>query len=176
MEEVVKLLALLPSTGSDCPYTLVWLNGDAHHMLLPKKGHLSAQVMGGTISTTCRRVSQLWACQLLSSGSQIVYVVGLNGCEVPMIMSPTEPIAKGVNLQQWQTILPKGGHPSVQHRGARGQSPTSGQSLSFYLNCKPYQASFAKGRRRGQHDHRGEGAPIPGRIRHIWACIRELHL
>ena len=44
--EAVKLLTLLPSTGSDSPYTLVQFNGDAHHVPLPKEGQLSVQVMG----------------------------------------------------------------------------------------------------------------------------------
>ena len=46
MEEVVKQLTLLLSTGSDWPYTLVWLNGDAHHVPLPREGHLSVPVEG----------------------------------------------------------------------------------------------------------------------------------
>ena len=48
MEEVVKQLTPLPSTGPDCPYALVWLNGNAFHVPLPKEGHLSVQVIGGT--------------------------------------------------------------------------------------------------------------------------------
>ena len=59
MEEVVKQLTPLPFTGPDCPYALVQVNGDAHHAPLPKEGHLSIQVMGGTSNTTYRRVSQL---------------------------------------------------------------------------------------------------------------------
>ena len=83
--EVVKLLTPLLSTGSDCPYALVQFNGDACHVPLPKEGQLSIQVVGGTGSTACRRVSQLQVCQLLSSGSQVVYPAGLNGCEVQLI-------------------------------------------------------------------------------------------
>ena len=87
IREAVKLLTLLPSTGSDCPYALVWLNEDAHHVPLPMEGKLSIHIVGGTSSTTCRRVSQLQVCQLLSSHSQVVYPAGLNGCEVPLITS-----------------------------------------------------------------------------------------
>ena len=93
MEEVVKQLTALVSTGPDWPYALVWLNGDACHMPLPREGHLSILVEGGTSSAACRRVSQL-----LSSGSQVIYPVGLNGCEVPVIASPPKPLAKGTNL------------------------------------------------------------------------------
>ena len=57
MEEAVKQLTPLPSTGPDHPYTLVWLNGDACHAPLPKEGHLSIQVMESTSNVTCRRVS-----------------------------------------------------------------------------------------------------------------------
>ena len=104
MGEAVKLLTLLPSTGSDCPYALAWFNRDAHHALLPKEGQLSAQVMGGTSSTACRRVSQLQVCQLLTSGSKVVYPAGLNGCEVLLITSPPEPMAKGINLLSGKPI------------------------------------------------------------------------
>ena len=41
MEEVVKQLTTLVSTGPYWPYTLVWLNGDTHHVPLPREGYLS---------------------------------------------------------------------------------------------------------------------------------------
>ena len=107
MGEAVKLLTPLLSTGSDCPYALVQFNGDACHAPLPKEGQLSIQVMGGTGSTACRRVSQLQVCQLLSSGSQVVYPAGLIGCEVPLITSLPEPMAKGINLLSGKPIYLK---------------------------------------------------------------------
>ena len=67
-------------------------------MPLPRQGHLSILVEGGTSSATCRRVSQLEVHQVLSLGSQVIYPVGLNGCEVPVIASPPESLAKGANL------------------------------------------------------------------------------
>ena len=98
MEEAVKQLTPLISTGSDWPYTLVWLNGDAHHVPLPMEGHLSIMVEGGTSSVTCGRISQLEVCQLLSSGTQVIYPVGFNGCQVPMIMSLSDLLARGATL------------------------------------------------------------------------------
>ena len=98
MEEAVKQLTTLISAGPDWPYALVWLNGDAHQMPLPTERHLSILVEGGTSSTTYGRVSQLEVCQLLSSGSQVIYPVGLNGFEVPVIASPPSSLAKGTNL------------------------------------------------------------------------------
>ena len=97
MGEAVKQLTTLISTGPDWPYALVQLNRDAHHITLPREGHLSILVEGGTSSATSRRLSQLEVCQLLSLGSQVIYPVGLNGCEVPVIASPPKSLAKGAN-------------------------------------------------------------------------------
>ena len=41
VEEEVKQLTALVSTGPEWPYTLVWLNGDTCHAPLPREGHLS---------------------------------------------------------------------------------------------------------------------------------------
>ena len=98
VEEAVKQLTTLVPTRLDWPYTLVQLNRDACHVPLPREEHLSVLVEGGTRSATHRRVSQLEVCQLFSSGSQVIYPVGLNGCEVPVIASPPESLAKGANL------------------------------------------------------------------------------
>ena len=88
MEEAIKQLTPLLSTGPDWHYALVWLNRDACHVPLPREGHLNIMVEGGTSSATCRRTSQLKVHQLLSLGSQVVYPVGLNECEVPVIAFP----------------------------------------------------------------------------------------
>ena len=83
MEEAVKQLTTLVSTGPNWPYALVQLNGDTCYVPILREGHLSALVEGGTSSAACGRVSQLEVCQLLSSSSQVIYPVGLNGCESP---------------------------------------------------------------------------------------------
>ena len=107
MEEVVKQLTALMSNGPDWPYTLVWLNRDACHMPLPKEGHLSILVEGATSSATYRGVSQLEVYQLLSLGSQVIYPVGINGCEIPVIASPAESLAKGANLLRGEPVYLK---------------------------------------------------------------------
>ena len=98
VEESVKQLTPLISTGHNCPYALVWLNGDAHHVPLPRAGHLSILVEGSTSSVACRRISQLEVCQLLSSGSQAIYLAGFNGCEVSVITSLSKLLAKGTTM------------------------------------------------------------------------------
>ena len=85
VEEVVKQLTTLVSSGPVWPYALVLLNGDICHVPLPREGHLSVPTEGGTSSATCRRVSQLEVHQLLSLGLQVIYPVGLNGHEIPKI-------------------------------------------------------------------------------------------
>ena len=99
MGEAVKLLTPLPSTTSDCSYALVQFIRDTCHALLPKEGQLSGP--------GCRRHWQCHLqkghsttgfCQLLSSGSQVIYPAGLNGCDVLLITSPPVPMAKGINL------------------------------------------------------------------------------
>ena len=107
MEEAVKQLTALVSTRPDWPYTLVQLNRDTHHMPLPREGLLSILVEEGTSSATCRRVSPLEIHQFLSLGSQVVYPVGFNGCEVLVIASLLESLAKGPNLLRGKPIYLK---------------------------------------------------------------------
>ena len=96
VEEAVKQLTPLFSTRPDWPYALVWLNADTCHVPLPKEGHMSVLVERSTNSVACGRISQLEVCRLLSLGSQAIYLAGLNGCEVPLIMSLPKSLAKGV--------------------------------------------------------------------------------
>ena len=91
MQEEIKELTTWVSNGPDWHYTLVQLNEDTHHVALPKEGHLGMLPAGGTDSTSYRRISQLEVCQLLISGLQVAYLVGLNGCEDPIITSLLSP-------------------------------------------------------------------------------------
>ena len=117
MEEAVKQLTTLVFTGPDWPYSLVQLNRDACHAPLPREGHLSILVEGGTSSATYGRVSQLEVCQLCSSDSQVIYPVGLNGCEVPVIASQPKSLAKGANLLGGEPIYLKVDIPQSSWKG-----------------------------------------------------------
>ena len=86
VEEAVRQLTTLVSSGPNWPYALVQLNKDTHHVPLPREGHLGILAEGDTNSTTCGQIGQLEVCQLLSSGLQVIYPIGLNGCEAPMIV------------------------------------------------------------------------------------------
>ena len=43
-------------------------------------------------------------CQLLISGPQITYPIGLNGCEEPIIISLPESLANGISLTGGESI------------------------------------------------------------------------
>ena len=87
IEEVIKQLNQLAPSGSNWPYALVQLNRDACHVSLPTESHLSVMTEGSTSNIPCGRICQLEVHQLLGSGSQVVYLEGLNGCQIPVIMS-----------------------------------------------------------------------------------------
>ena len=61
--------------------------------------------------TTCRRISQLEACQLLTSGLQVAYLVELNGCKDPIIASMPKSLANGTSLTAGRSVYLKGNIP-----------------------------------------------------------------
>ena len=95
---------------------------------------------GGTSSATCRRVSQLEVCQLLSSGSQVVYSVGLNGCEVPVIASPPKSLAKGANLLGGKPIYLKVDILQSIMEGSELKALPPGSHSSSILIASPIRA------------------------------------
>ena len=104
VEEVVKQLTALVSSGPYWPYALVQLNGDTCHVPLPREEHLGIWPEGGASRATCGRVSQLEVCQFLHLDLQFVYPVGLNGHEIPLITSLPESLANGTNLPEGKPI------------------------------------------------------------------------
>ena len=104
MEEVVKELTAWVSSGPSWPYALVQLNEDTCHAPLPKEGHLGVLPQGGTNITACRRISQLEVHQLLASGLQVTYLVGLNGWEDPIITSLPKSLANSINLTRGGSV------------------------------------------------------------------------
>ena len=140
MEEAVKQLTILISTRPDWPYALVWLNTDICHVPLPKEGHLRILVEGGTSGATCRWISQLDICQLLSLGSQVIYPVGLNGCEVAVITSLPKLLAKGMTMLGGKPIYLSVDilQSTMKGQGSKALSPV-GHSISI-LNASPIRA------------------------------------
>ena len=98
MEEAVRELTAWVSSGPNWPYALVQLNKDTCHVPLPKEGHLGILSQGGADMTICRRISQMEVCQLLVSGLQVSYSVGLNGHKDPVITSLPVSLANSISL------------------------------------------------------------------------------
>ena len=140
VEETVKQLTPLISTGPDWPYTLVWLNRDAHHMPLPREGHLSILVEGSTSSVACRRIIQLEVHQLLSSGSKAIYLAGLNGCHVPMITSLPELLAKGTTMLRGEPVYLPVDIPQSTSKGQEPKAPSHGSYSIPILTTSPIRA------------------------------------
>ena len=144
MEEVVKQLTTLISFGPYWPYALLQLNADACHVPLPKERHLSFLVEGGTSSATCRWISQLHVCQLLSSGSQAIYPVGLNGCEVPVINSLPDLLAKGMTMLRGKPIYLSVDILQSTAKGQESKAPSPGSHSIPILTTSPIRAPLLK--------------------------------
>ena len=104
MEEVVEKLTAWVSSGPDWPYTLVQLHKGTCHAPLPKEGHLGILPQRGAEVMPCRWISQLEVHQLLISGPQVTYPIGLNGWEEPIITSLPESLANGISLTRGKSI------------------------------------------------------------------------
>ena len=98
MEEAVGKLTACASSGTNWPYALVWLHKGTHHAPLPREGHLGVLPQRGVDATHCGQISQLEVHQLLVTGPQFVYPIGLNGHNEPIITSLPETLASGISL------------------------------------------------------------------------------
>ena len=143
VEDAVKQLTALVSSGPDWPYALVQLNGDTHHVPLLREGHLGILPEGGTSSAACKQVRQLEVCQLLSSHSQVIYPVGLNGCEIPMVTSLPKSLANGANLLGGKPIYIKVDILQSTMEGAEWKALPSGNCPSI-LMARPIKATLPK--------------------------------
>ena len=98
MEEAVKKLTAFTSSWANWPYALAQLCKDPHHAPLPKKKHLDVLPQGKVQETFCGQISQLEVCQLLATGPQVVYPIGLNGHDAPIITFLPELLGSGISL------------------------------------------------------------------------------
>ena len=158
MEEAVRELTAWVFSGSDWPYTLMWLNKDTCHVPLPMEGHLGILPQGGTNMTACRRISQMEVCQFLTSGLQVTYPVGFNGQEGPIITSLPRSLVNGISLTGGGSIYLEVNilQPMAEEPDWKA-SPLCGH---FYPNSQPPQDHSQQTRKRGQHDHGGKESPV----------------
>ena len=143
VEEAVKQLTALFSSGCDWPYALVWLNVDTCHAPPPREEHLSILPEGGTSSAACGRVSQLEVHQLPSLGSQVIYLVVLNGHKIPLITSLPESLANSANLPGGKPIYLKVDIPQSIAEGPEWKALPPGDCPSI-LMASPIKATLPK--------------------------------
>ena len=171
MEKAVKELTAWVSSGPNWPYALVWLNEDTHHAPLPKERHLGMLPTGITNSTTFRRISQLEVHQLLISGPQVAYPVGLNG---HLSASLPKSLANGTSLTGGGSIYLEVDIP--QPIAEEPDQKVSPLGRHFLSNSQPPQDHSPKTGKGGQHDHGVKESPVSCDVRHTWFCVRELDL
>ena len=97
MDEMAKKLILLVNSTDNWAYTFVWLNEDAQHVPLPKKGHPSTMINGTPSRNMCRHLCQLEVHQLLQCGDRVAYPKGLNGSLEPVLTSLSGALVQGMN-------------------------------------------------------------------------------
>ena len=97
MKEAVKKLTTFTSSGADWPYALAQLCEDPHHASLPKNKHLGV-LPQGKAQETCGWISQCEVHQLLAASPQVVYPIGLNGHDEPVITTLPELLDSGISL------------------------------------------------------------------------------
>ena len=90
MEEALGTLSACISSGPNWPYVLVQLYKGSNHTPLPKDKHLGILPQGKAEESPCGWISQLKVCQLLSAGLQVIYPVGLNRSNQPVIIDLPE--------------------------------------------------------------------------------------
>ena len=136
LDEAVKKLILLNTSGRNWAYTFVQLNKDAKHVPLPKEGHLNTMIEGVPHRNACGHFCQLEECQLLQWEDQVVYPEGLNGGLEPVVTSLPESLAHGMSVFNELTFLQvdfsqvtPGDHVSKASAPHRTLTPTSPSHL-----------------------------------------------
>ena len=106
-------------------------------------------IEGGTSSATCGQTSQLDTCQLLSLGSQVIYPVGLNGCEIPVITSLPKSLAKGMTMLGGKPIYLSVDIPQSAAKGKESKAPSPGSHSIPILTASPIRAPLPKAEGQG---------------------------
>ena len=92
MVEALEILSTCAPSGPDWPYILIQLYEGTNHVPLPKDKHLGILSQA---ESSCGWIGQLEVCQLLSTGLQVIYPVGLNGCDQSVTMDLPGPLHGG---------------------------------------------------------------------------------
>ena len=151
---MAEQLTQLATTGPNWPYALVQLNGNTCHVPLPKDGHLSVLAEEHTSHVPYGKIQQLEVHQLLSSGSQVVYPEGLNGCQVLVIMTLPESLSQGVTMLKGESTFLQVDLSQSATKQQEPKAPSLGGGLSPTPAGSPTRAS-PQSRRPNQYYHGG---------------------
>ena len=173
MEEVVGKLTACAFSGPNWPYALVQLHKGTHHAPLPKEDHLGILLQRGMEVTPCGQISQLEVCQLLITGLQVVYPIGLNGHDEPIITSLPELLASGTSLTADEPVYLEIDIPPPLREDPDQKEPPLGE-VSTIIIASP-QKSPPKIRRRGQYDHVGKESLIASDVGNVWLQVQKFN-
>ena len=178
MEEAVKKLTACTSSGTDWLYALVHLHEGTHHVPLPREGHLGIIPQRGVEVIPCGQISQLEVCQPLAASPQVIYPIGLNGQDEPILTSLPEPLASGINLtagepmflgldipsppmeEPDQKILPLGEVSTILIASPHKSSPKSEGSMTTEVRDLLSRAMLEMSSCRSEHSSPRRPAPV----------------
>ena len=121
-----------------------------------------------------QKICQLEVCQLLSSGSKVVYLEGLNGCQIPVIMSLPELLSKGMTILEGESAFLQVDLSQSTTKEQEFKVPSLGSGLNTTSAASSTRA-FPQNEEPNQHDHGGQQTPIPGGLGHFWPSIWKFH-
>ena len=98
MKEAIGTLSACISSGPDWLYALAQLYKGSNHTPLPKDKHIGILPQGKMEESPYGQISQLEVHQLLSTGSQVIYLVGLNGGDQLVTITLPEPLHSGSSI------------------------------------------------------------------------------
>ena len=98
IEEALGTLSACISSGPKWLYVLAQLYNSSNHTPLPKEKHLDVLPQGKVEESPYGWISQLKVHQLLSTGPQVIYPVGLNGSNQPVIINLPELLHSGCSV------------------------------------------------------------------------------
>ena len=145
MEEVVEKLTACPSSGVDWPYTLAQLYEGPHHALLPKEKHLGIFPQGKVEGSPCGQISQLKVCQLLATGPQVIYPIGLNGLDEPIITTLPELLDSSISVITSKHIYLKIDIPSPPVEEPDQKVPPLGEVSTILILSPPKSPPKSEG-------------------------------
>ena len=98
MEEALGILSACISSGPNWLYVFTQLYKGSNHTPLPMDKHLGILPWGKVEESPHGQISQLEVCQLLSTGPQVIYPVGLNRCNQSVTIDLLEPLHSGSSV------------------------------------------------------------------------------